>query len=77
MTKRLLYKKHFLEGRGATWKLTYAGSHPRKYIVRYDKNSKDLAARIIETIQNKAKELDVEKLIEIEQSEFDPNDLSE
>jgi len=42
---------------------------PRKFIIRYDTESKDLASRIADAIKVKAKELGVEGFVEIEQQE--------
>jgi len=42
---------------------------PRKFIIKHDTESKDLAARMVEAIEAKAKELGVERFVEIEQEE--------
>ena len=42
---------------------------PRKFIIKYDADSKDLASRIADAIKAKAKELGVERFVEIEQEE--------
>jgi len=44
---------------------------PRKFIIKYDTDSKDLASRIADAIKAKAKELGVERFVEIEQEETD------
>jgi len=51
------------------WYLTRPRSLPRKFIIRYDTESKDLASRIADAIKVKAKELGVEGFVEIEQQE--------
>ena len=42
---------------------------PRKFIIKFDKESKDLAVRMVDAIKAKAKELGVERFVEIEQEE--------
>ena len=51
------------------WYLTRPKSLPRRFIIKFDKESKDLAARMADAIKAKAKELGVEKFVEIEQQE--------
>jgi hypothetical protein len=52
---------------------------PRKYSIKFDADSKDLAERMIRAIKAKAKELGVERFVEIEQeeTEFDIPDPEE
>lgn len=44
-------------------------SLPRKFRIKFDKESKDLAVRMVDAIKAKAKELGVERFVEIEQEE--------
>jgi hypothetical protein len=44
---------------------------PRKFIIKYDTESKDLAVRMTGAIEAKAKELGVERFVEIEQEATD------
>ena len=58
------FSEEFVEKR-----LTTPGSLPRKYNIEHDAASKDLAARMIDTIKAKTKELKLERYVEIEQQE--------
>jgi len=51
------------------WYLTRPRSLPRKFIIKFDKESKDLAVRMVDAIRAKAKELGVGRFVEIEQEE--------
>ena len=51
------------------WYLTRPRSLPRKFIIKFDAESKDLALRMVDAIKAKAKDLGVERFVEIEQEE--------
>jgi hypothetical protein len=60
-------EQHFFEN--IEWYLTRPRNLPRRFHIKYDTESKDLASRIADAIKAKAKELGVERFVEIEQEE--------
>lgn len=51
------------------------GNLPLKVTINFDAESKDLAVRMSKAIKEAAKKLGAEKLVEIEQKEFGPNEI--